>query len=225
MTKCMPFAQGRRLRVTELDNCGNPNGRFVVSKGFISVGLTSDSVAGTTIEPVNANGELCYSLRSKDQFTRHNLEIEFCEVDPTLFNLTTNAELVEDWQGDEVGFQTIEGAANKNYALEVWMGVPGEECPPAGVNPVDSLGYVLFPFVNPGIIGDFTIANDAINFMVGGFTSSGSPWGQGPYDVVAQDADNTAGPLITPVDALAHAYLTWTSVPAPDPFCGAVILS
>jgi hypothetical protein len=225
MTKCMPFAQGRRLRVTELDACGNPNGRFVVSSGFISVALSSESVTGTTIEPVNANGDLCYSLRSKDQFTRHTAEIEFCEVDPTLFNLVTNAELVEDWQGDETGFQTLEGAAATNYALEVWMGVPGEECPPDSENPADSLGYLLLPWMNPGVLGDFTVANDAINFTVGGFTKSGSPWDVGPYDVLAQDALNTAGPLITPVHARAHAYLTWTSIPAPDPFCGAVILS
>jgi hypothetical protein len=202
-----------------------PTGRYVVSSGFVSVSVSSETVAGTTIEPVNANGDLCYSYRSKDQFTRHTAEIEFCEVDPTLLSMTTRTADVEDYLGEVTGFQTLEGAAELNYALEVWMGVPGEECPPEDENPVDSLGYVLFPWMNPGALGDFTIANDAINFTVAGFTKSGSPWGTGPYDVMAQDAANTAGPLITPVHSLAHAYLTWTSVPAPDPFCGAVILS
>lgn len=225
MTKCVPFAQGRRLRVSEIDRCGAPTGRFAVSSGFVSVSVSSEVVTGTTIEPVNANGDLCYSFRSKDQFTRHTAEIEFCEVDPSLLGLTTRTADVEDYLGDVVGFQTLQGAAEMNYALEVWMGVPGEECPPEEDNPVDSLGYVLFPWMNPGALGDFTIANDAINFTVAGFTVAGSPWGVGPYDVVAQDSSNTPGPLITPVHSLAHAYLAWTSVPAPDPFCGVVVLS
>lgn len=225
MTKCVSFAQGRRLRMSQIDRCGNPTGLYVVSKGFVSIAVSSESVAGTTIEPVNANGELCYSFRSKDQFTRHTVELEFCEVDPTLMGMATYTEPVEDWEGEVTGFQTLEGAAELNYALEVWMGVPGEECPPEGANPVDSLGYVLLPWLNPGVLGDYTIGNDAINFTVSAFTTAGSPWGVGPYDVLAQDADNTPGPLITPVHELAHAYLTWTSIPAPDPFCGAVILS
>lgn len=225
MARCFNLAQGRRLRVSEIDNCGNPTGLYVVSEGFVSVAASSEMVSGTTIEPVNANGKLCYQVRSKDQFTRHTLEIEFCEVDPTLLAMTTNASIVEDWGGDETGFQTIQGEAPNNYALEVWAGVPGEECPPESENPADSLGYVLFAWINPGVLGDFTIQNDAINFTVSGFTSSGSPWGTGPYDVVAQDAINTAGPLITPYSNQAHAYLTWTSVPAPDAFCGAIVNS
>jgi hypothetical protein len=225
MPQCFPFAQGRRLRITELDNCGNPVGRFVVSKGFVSVSVGSETESGTAIQPMNANGELCYQIRSVDQFLRHTLEIEFCEVDPTLFDIVTHSNPVLDYDDDEVGFQTLEGGAETGYALEVWMGVPGQDCPPAGANPVDSLGYVLFPWVMPGALGDFEIGNDSINFTVAGFTKGGSPWGAGPYDVVAQDAANVAGPLTTPITSDVHAHLQWVSVPAPDPFCGAIVLS
>lgn len=223
-TQCFPFAQGRRLRVTALDNCGNPDEvgtcARVVSKGFIQVSVGSEVVNGTTIEPLNASGDLCYQVRSPDQFARHTLSIEFCEVDPSLFSLVTNANQVLDWNDDIVGFQTVQGAPDFGYALEIWMGVPGVDCPEQGVNPVDSLGYVLFPFIIPGALGDFTIANGAVNFTVAGFTKPNGNWGQGPYDVVAQDADNLPGPLIDALPDDVHAHLQWTSVPAPTEFCG-----
>ncbi len=223
-TQCVPFAQGRRLRVTKLDNCGNPETTDpcgqVVSSGFVQVSVGSETIAGTSIEPLNASGDLCYQVKSPDQFARHTVEIEFCEVDPSLMGMVTKANLVYDWNGDIVGYQTVEGAADFGYALEVWMGVPGVDCPPQGVNPVDSLGYVLFPFIVPGPLGDFTVSNAAINFTVSGFTKGNGNWGQGPYDVVAQDVANAAGPLIDPLPSNVHAHLQWTSVPAPDAFCG-----
>lgn len=223
-TQCFPFAQGRRLRVTALDNCGNPLAddpcAQVVSKGFVQISVSSETITGTSIQPLNAGGELCYRLRAPDVFVGHNLSIEFCEVDPSLFGLTVNSNMVEDWNEDIVGFQTVEGSKIGGYALEVWMGVPGVDCPPVEENPVDSLGYVLFPFIIPGALGDFTIGNAEINFTVAGYTRGNGNWGEGPYDVVAQDATNLAGPLIDAVPGDVHAHLQWTSIPAPEPFCG-----
>jgi hypothetical protein len=228
--QCVPFAQGRRLRVTKLNNCGVPDDEDtcarVVSSGFVQVSASSDVVNGTNIEPLNANGDLCYQLRSPDIFTRHQLQIEFCEVDPTLFSMVVNANQVVDWNDDVVGFQTVQGAATSFYALEVWMGVPGVDCPEqTGDFAVDSLGYVLFPLIVPGALGDFKIANDRINFTVSGFTRGNGNWGQGPYDVVAQDALNTPGPLIDALPSDVHAHLQYTTVPAPDAFCGCEPLS
>lgn len=221
---CFPLAQGRRMRLTVLDNCGNPETTdpcgMAVSEGFIQVSVSSASQTGVSISPVNAGGNLCYYLRAPDIFLGHELSIEFCEVNPALIAMATNSNVVYDYDGKIVGLQTVQGAAQKAYALEVWMGVPGEDCPPAGENPIDSLGYVLFPMIVPGIIGDWTIANDAINFTVGGFTRGNGAWGTGPYDVVAEDAQNTPGPLLAPVPNDVHAHLQWTSIPAPDAFCG-----
>lgn len=223
-TQCFPFAQGRRLRVTKLDSCGNPETSDicgqVVSKGFVQVSVSSNTITGTSIQPQNAAGELCYRLQAPDVFTGHNLSIEFCEVDPSLMGLVTLSNPVLDYANDIVGFQTVAGSHAAGYALEVWMGVPGVECPPEDVNPVDSLGYVLFPFIIPGALGDFTIANDAVNFTVAGYTKSNVNWGVGPYDVVAQGITNIAGPLIDPIPADVHAHLQWTSIPAPIEFCG-----
>jgi hypothetical protein len=221
---CFALAQGRRMRITRLDDCGNPVTTDpcgqAVSSGFIQVSVSSDSETGASIRPINAGGDLCYYLRAPDVFLGHTLSIEFCEVNPALFSMVANANLVYDYDGNIVGFQTVQGAAQFQYALEVWMGVPGQDCPPEGENPIASLGYVLFPAIVPGVLGDFTVANDAINFTIGGFTRGNGAWGQGPYDVVAQDATNLAGPLLEPIPNDVHAHLQWTSVPAPDAFCG-----
>jgi hypothetical protein len=221
---CFPLAQGRRLRVTQLDSCGNPETTdpcgMAIAEAFIQVGVTSDSEPGASIKPVNAGGNLCYYLRAPDIFLGHSLSLEFCEVNPALLSMVVNANPVYDYAGNIVGIQTVQGAAQRNYALEVWMGVPGQDCPAQGDNPVDSLGYVLFPFIVPGILGDWTIANDAINFTVTGFTRGNGAWGTGPYDVVAQDAANLAGPLLEALPNDVHAHLQWTSIPAPDAFCG-----
>jgi hypothetical protein len=185
---CFPLAQGRRLRVTQLDSCGNPETTdpcgMAIAEAFIQVGVTSDSEPGASIKPVNAGGNLCYYLRAPDIFLGHSLSLEFCEVNPALLSMVVNAN------------------------------------PAQGDNPVDSLGYVLFPFIVPGILGDWTIANDAINFTVTGFTRGNGAWGTGPYDVVAQDAANLAGPLLEALPNDVHAHLQWTSIPAPDAFCG-----
>lgn len=222
--QCFPFAQGRRLRVTQLDNCGNPETTDpcgqAVSKGFVQVSVASDSEAGASIQPVNAGGDLCYRLRAPDIFLGHTLSIEFCEVNPALFTMVTNSNPVYDYSGVIVGFQTVQGAPTSAFALEVWMGVPGQDCPPVGANPIDSLGYVLFPWIVPGVLGDFTIANDAVNFTISGFTRGNGAWQEGPYDVVAQDGANLAGPLLEPIPSDVHAHLQWTSIPAPDEFCG-----
>ena len=144
--QCFPFAQGRRLRVTAVDNCGNPVDddpcAMVVSSGFVQVSVGSEVVTGTTIQPLNAAGELCFQLRSPDQFARHTLQVDFCNVDPSLMSLVTNSYPVLDYAGDIVGFQTKEGGHESGYALEIWMGVPGVDCPEQGANPVDSLGYL-----------------------------------------------------------------------------------
>jgi hypothetical protein len=198
---------------------------MVVSSGFVQVSVGSEVVTGTTIQPLNAAGELCFQLRSPDQFARHTLQVDFCNVDPSLMSLVTNSYPVLDYAGDIVGFQTKEGGHESGYALEIWMGVPGVDCPEQGANPVDSLGYVLFPFVVPGALGDFTIANAEVTFRVAGFTKANGNWGTGPYEVVAQDANNLPGPLIDPLPSDVHAHLQWTSVPAPDAFCGCLPLS
>ena len=70
--------------------------------------------------------------------------------------------------------------------MEVWSQVPAAVCEAGSEG---SYGYFLVPFVKGGIIGDFTIANDVVNFTLSGAKSKdGSAWGVGPYDVTRDES-------------------------------------
>lgn len=209
--------RGRRMRVTQVDNCGNPlvGGQFAVSKGFISIAFTANTNEIDAIEVTNANGETCASEPARSEFTGYGLEFTFCDVDPCIFSMMTGQPTVEDAGGDVVGFRMNSKISTSDYAfaLEVWMGSPGSAC--EGV--AGAYGYLLLPFVRAGVIGDFTIENAAVNFVVtGASTQDGNTWGSGPYDVV-DDGTGTAGPLPEPLDAYDHLYQVYSTVAPPEP--------
>ena len=221
-TKCFTVVRGKRLRVTRLDDCGNPPASeaecaLVVTKGFITVGLSSDTEDGTDITQMNADGDLCVVDRSRDQFKRWNVEAEFCDVDPNLLSLMSNVSVETDWNDDVVGVRGYQGAPEGAFALELWTGVPGTDCVPG--EPAQ-FGYLLLPFVIPGVLGDITIENGAATFTVGGFTRGSGGWGVGPYDVVPVDAQNTAGPLGTAMASDEHHLMRLTTIAPPDIECG-----
>lgn len=231
MTECLSFAQGHRMRVTRLDGCGrpatgdDPSCVSVVSEGFVSVAIAANLLTGTDITQTNAAGKLCVVARSPDQFRNHDVTLTFCEVDPDLFAMVTNSRPVTgyvDGVEETVGFRTVEGAPSDAYALEVWMGVPGQQC--VGEASTGSYGYVLLPFVVPGALGDFTIENGAVTFTTSGYTKGGSDWDVGPYDVVP-DQLGDPGPLPSPIESDVHAHLQWTTVAPPDASCGCVPLA
>lgn len=220
-TRCFNIVRGKRLRVTRTDECGvppdygTPNSR-VVTSGFISVALTAVVEAGDEIVQKNANGDLCINDRSRDQFKRWDVAVSFCEVNPSLAEMVSNATLEEDWDGNVVGIRVPEGAALESFALELWTGVPGADC---GVDEPTTYGYMLLPLIVPGVLGNMTINNGAATFDIRGQTRSGSAWGVGPYDVVPTDALNTAGPLLVPMGPLDHHLLRTTTIAPPDAAC------
>lgn len=221
-TICHPLVRGTRIRVTRLDECGEPvEGECsqVVSKGFISVGMSDDVEAPTVANPMNADGDYCYYDQTRPQLNFVNAEIQLCEVDPDLYEMMTGAPLVLDANGDTSGFDTdYEAYASANFALELWSRVPATSssvCPPGG----QRWGYFLMPFLSRGSFGDLTVENAAVNFTVSATSNRGTPWGTGPYDVEL-DALGAAGPLITPVAASTARRFMFTQVAPPEPLCG-----
>lgn len=221
-TICHPLVRGLRIRVTRLDECGEPvEGACsqVVSKGFISVGMSDDVEAPDVANQKNANGEYCYYDQTDPQLNFVNAEIQLCEVDPDLFEMMTGAPLVLNAQGDTSGFDTNHDTyASAAFALEVWSKAKATSnvaCPPGG----QEYGYFLMPFLKRGSFGDLTVENAGINFTVSATSERGTPWGVGPYDVEL-DAAGNPGPLVTPISATGHRRLMFTQVPPPDPMCG-----
>lgn len=185
-TKCFPLIRGRMMRVTRLDGCGVPvpgSESVVVTKGMISVALTSNTSEGEPIQVTNANGDLCVDDTPPPKFTGFGAEVTMCNVDPRLLSLMTGQPVVLDASGNVVGFDvnTDVDLDEQGFAIELWSGIPAEACAPGEGK---SYGYFVMPFLKGGVLGDFTVENAAINLVVtGALTKDGSSWGVGPYNV------------------------------------------
>jgi hypothetical protein len=216
---CYTVVRGKRMRVTRLDECGNvpeTDAQFVVTSGFVTVGLTAVIEEGDDIVQKNANGDLVVNDRSRNQFKRWDVSAEFAEVDPAILSLMTNARLEEDYASDIVGVRQPEGGTTGSFALEVWTGVPGSDCVP---DMPSNYGYLLLPFVVGGPLGDISISNGAATFSVSSHTRGAGGWGVGPYDVVATDVDNTPGPLAVEMGSDEHLLMRLTTIEPPDADC------
>jgi hypothetical protein len=223
VTRCASYVRGRALRATLLDDCGNPvygDASQVTSKGFVSVGYTANIDDGTEINLPNAAGERCVYAAAVPQFLSYTVEITFCNVDPDLYAMLTGQRVIEDALGDVVGFtmNSDVSALDQSFALEVWAGSTGNACVSGAAG---NYGYVLLPFLQGGVLGDFTIENDAVTFTISNATTKdGNQWGVGPYEVVL---DETAAPAQLNEALLAndHLLLMMTGVAPPAAECGA----
>lgn len=226
-SQCFTLIRGKAMRITRLDACGAPvlgPASAVVSKGFVSVALAATTEAGTTISVTNANGDVCVRDEPAPIFLGYTVTIELCGVNPDMINLLTGQAIVFDSQATPqgVGFRMNSDVdlGATGFALEVWSAVPDQAC----VTGNKSYGYFLLPFLKGGIIGDFTIGNDAINFTISGAqTKKSSGWGVGPYNITR----NTAGvavPLKTAILSGDHLHLELVTVAPPVEVCGSVAL-
>lgn len=227
-TKCFSLIRGRALRVTRLDGCGFPvlgPDSQVVSDGFITVSLTANTDEGTEINVQNAAGKTCILDTPAPKFTGYDVGVEFCGVDPDLISLMTGQSKVLDGEDNPVGFKmnTDVDADESGFALEMWSNVPAAACEPGQGQ---QYGYFLIPFLKGGVLGDFTIGNDAVNFTLAGANSKdGNGWGVGPYDVVLDDG-GLESELLEALDPNDHLLMQLTQVPPPDTddACGATAL-
>jgi hypothetical protein len=223
-SKPFSLVRGRAMRATKVNACGavvlGPTSK-VESKGFISVDLTANTEAGTAISVTNANNDVCILDEPPANFTGYGVVVNFCGVDPDLFTLMTGQEMVMDGAGTTgVGLRVNSKVdlTGVGFALEVWSVVPAGACDP---DTGQAYGYVLLPFIKGGYLGDFSIANDAVNFtLAGAVTKDGNAWGVGPYNVT-KNVSNVASPLNTAMDDTDHLHLELVTVPPPTPVNGA----
>lgn len=210
--------RGRRMRVTRVNATGRPiigDNNAAVSKGMAVVSYTTLTEEGEAISSTNANGETCLNEPGTPSFNGFGVEVEFCRVDFSLFELMTGQKVVLNSEGRIVGIteSTKIDLTAVNLALEVWTGanVSGTLSETAAA----SLGYVLTPFLGGGVVGDISIENAGINFTITGMTTkNGSNWGAGPYAV--ELVDGVAAPLFEPIVPDDHRRILYTEV-APPP--------
>jgi hypothetical protein len=219
-----------RIRVTKVDSCGVPvtGCSTVVSDGIISIEMTKEYEDREEFFVKNGDGVFCVKETNAPILKWINLVVTMCNVDPELVNIMSAEPLVYDNAASPraTGWSTEEGAvANSYFALEGWTRIGSLTTPCTGGT---EYGYVIFPFVVEGTVGDMTLENGAANFVLNARTRSGSSWGTGPYFV--DYSDNPAGSttniaLLTPIGALQHHRMFLTRKPPPTSACGCTTLS
>ena len=221
-TKCFKPIFGKRIRVSKMDqtckvvtvgDCAE-----IVTDGFISLSLSSETEDGAEIIVKKANGAICVNYKGPDSFKRFTLEMEFCGVDPDLLSFMTNMSAYADWAGDIAGATAYEGEVDKKFGLEVWTGLAGDIIEGPGVE--EASGYVVLACVNAGVIGDITIdGENAVSFtMTGAYTVSGNQWGVGLHNVLL----NAGVPDVLPEALLPNEpmLIMETGVAPPPSACG-----
>lgn len=223
VTKTMKPIRGRRLRATRLDGCARPvfgGDSVAVSKAFVSVGFTANTVDTDEINLPNAAGERCLYDPGSTTLSGYTLEIAFCEVDPEFFSIVTGNPVVEDEAGNVIGFDidTDLDLSAQAFALEVWTDISGGDA--CATDAAGSWGYLLLPFLKGGIVGDFTVENDAVTFTLSGATTrTGNQWGRGPYNVVLNGG--IPSPFTTPLKPSVPLRVITVGVAPPEPTAGA----
>lgn len=220
-----------RIRATLLTSCGVPQTgscSTVVSDGIISIEMTKQYEDRQEFFVKNGDGQFCVKETNPPILKWINLVVTLCNVDPELVNIMTAEPLVADDAASpqNTGYSTQEGsAANANFALEGWTRITnsGASCT-GGVE----YGYVLFPWIVEGTVGDTTHQNDTVSFVVNARTHSNSLWGTGPYMV--DYSDNPAGsttriPLLTSITSTQHHRMFLSRLAPPTSACGCVALN
>lgn len=221
-----------KVRVTQLNSCGLPvtGCSTVVTDGIISVEMAKEYEDREEFFVKNGDGQFCVRETNPPTLKWINLTLTFCNVDPELVGIVSAEPLVLDDAASPraTGYSTTEGSAtNSNFAFEAWTRLANISSGGACTGGIE-YGYVLFPWVVEGTIGDVTLENGAANFVLTGRTRSSSPWGTGPYMV--DYSDNPAGsttqiPLLTPILSTQHHRMFISRLAPPTATCGCTTLA
>lgn len=211
--------------MTRLNSCCEPVAGLcstVVSESFVTLTLTAEIEEPDEFTTKLANGTLCLNELGPATLKRYNAEVVICNGDPDLFNIFTGSGLVTDFDDNAVGFQVDNDlGSGAKFALEVWTRVPSDQCV---TGEPQKYIYWLLPCLSNGRLGDFTIENGPLNFTITAEATSSSTWDEGPYDVVAQDALGTPGPLLSPLPDDVPLHIQLTVIPPPVEECGCIPL-
>lgn len=229
---CPKYLQGYAVRVTNLDDCGNPEfGEcgFAVSEGYIQITMTPNVEEPDEFKQKNARGTYLTNQRSRPLLNWIDISAQFREVDFELFSMITGqTKILNDAAPTPqvVGLGLTEANfASGNVAIELWMGNDEGEC---GEGQLPWYGYNLLPWVVEGAVGEASpVTNGMINFTLNSRTRKGTPWGVGPYDVeLSSLVGNAPRPLVAALPTDAHWWgPIQTQLAPPDPSCGCQTLS
>ncbi|WP_375483321.1 hypothetical protein [uncultured Jatrophihabitans sp.] len=216
--------RGRTLRLTKLDQCGNPvggAGASYVTQSFVTLKAAKNMDNGNEIKQNRADDTVDLFLKGQNSLLDFDMEIDFSANDTAALPLLSGDAAVLDWQNAVSGWEEQSGVPSAAaFALELWTGVAGQ-C--AGTN--QRYGYWLYPFITNAYVDVDDIDNGAKQFMIKANTQVGNAWGKGPYTVVAGDTSNTPSRLLQPMSASAHRHFEVTTIAPPAPTAAAGLAS
>ncbi len=221
-TKKLRSVKGRRMRLTALDECGNPDTASqcgsIVTSGFISVTWSDEIETGEEFTQKNAWGDFCIAEKDADRVKWTNITIAMCEIDPEILVMIGGAVPNENATGDLIGAFFTRDPNPLAFAIEVWTKKAGTDaCAPGGGSP--EWGYFAGFNVRNGMLdGDLTLENAPLALSLKGeLYGASDAWGVGPY--VDKPLENVVG---APAGALR--YIGITTVQPPDETDGCVAL-
>ena len=221
-TRKIKSVKGRVMRLTRLDECGNPAYGdacgTIVTDGFISVTLSDEVEAGEEYTQKNAWGDFCIAEKDADRRKWVNVTIQMCEVDPEVLDLVGGATPVVDGQGNTIGATFGRDPNPNSFAIEVWTKKAGSSACDPGSGAAE-WGYFAVPNVTNGSIdGDITIENGPLTMGLKGEGQGASEgWLDGPYDPSPFPAGATFPP-----DDLYGIFITTTAPPDVTDGCEAL---
>ena len=221
----LAMVRGRVARVTRLDGCARPViGEYnqAVTDGVITATFTANQSDTDEISVTNMNGKRCIYEPSLPELSGYSVDVQFCSVEPEVFEIITGQTLVFGADGTVLGLEidTQIKLGDKGFALEIFAGSAATDaCDDEQAE--GQYGYLLLPRLQGGILGDFTVENGAINFTISGAaTRDGNQWGVGPY-AVDRDSAGVISTLFQPVSKTAALRMQITTVAPPEPTNGA----
>lgn len=206
------------VRVTRVNNCGLPivGENAYASECVASVAMNPNVDEQDDVIYRAANGTLCGVKRGCPSLLGYDLEFNFYQVSPELTRVLTGNPEVLDFAGEPVGNDSCTIDCNGGFALEFWSELIGQTCTTTGAQ---RYLYVLLPWVTNAYISDLEIGSEQVTFQAVGSTRAGGQWGTGPYNVVATDAANTPGRMLTPLGATCHRRMQITTIAPPAVTC------
>ena len=215
--QCYSSIKGLAMRGTRIDSLGRwttGTTASVVSDGFVSIGFTANIEAGAEYRQKKASGTYCVNEKGRDAINWYDVEMNFCEVNPSLFELFTGARLLTDASANQVGYTIPNQFPDTRAAMEVWTQIP------AATSTAQYL-YFLLPGMRNFAVGDFTIEDAVATFTLRGQAFANANWGFGPYNVVG-NAGGSAVKLTEGVLPYELVYQRTTPIAPPTAACGYV---
>lgn len=216
MSVCVSPIKGEVIRVTLLNNCGDPvfgpGSAQASTDAWTEVTASPNYEEGTRFLQRKANGAPCVNTQDPSFLNWVELSTTLCTLDVDLIAMVSGEQPIAS-STDFVGVTFGEGLLNARSSLELWQPVSGDgECDEDGNQ---MWVYWAWPHMYNFQIQELTFTNDVFNFQFNTLTRRVSPrWDIG--DPWLSDTPTVEW------DPGKHMVFAVTSVQPPEPACGAI---